>query len=157
MAIITVNKLNLLGEIKIQYQGEVLEHSADRIIIHAYWELPLKDLGYTCFEPGDCFIEYYYTHRWFNIFDISNASYERKGWYCNIAEPASIYNDHIQQIDLLMDVWVNPEGKPLLLDEDEFNADTTLSDEQRNGARQGLNDLLALIAARNAPSSFGTT
>jgi hypothetical protein len=154
MAIITVSKLNSLGEIKIQYQGEMIEHLSDGIIVQAYWQQPLKDLGYACFEPGDRFIEYYYTHRWFNIFDISNASGERKGWYCNIAEPADIYHDQIKQIDLLLDVWVDPWGTPLLLDEDEFEVDTTLNDGQRQGARQGLHDLLQMIAAQIAPFSY---
>ena len=154
MAIITVNKLNSLGEIKVQYQGEIIKRLADGIIIQAYWEHPLKDLGYTCFEPGDRFIEYYYTHRWFNIFDISNACNERKGWYCNIAEPAEIYDDQINQKDLLLDVWVDPWGTPLLLDEDEFTMDTTLDDKQRHGARQGLHDLLEMIANGIAPFSY---
>ena len=154
MAIITVSKLNSLGEIKIQYQGEMIERLADGIIIQAYWEHPLKDLGYTCFETGDRFTEYYYTHRWFNIFDISNASNERKGWYCNIAEPADICDDQIKQIDLLLDVWVDPWGTPLLLDEDEFEVDTTLDNGQRQGARQGLHDLLQMIAAQTAPFSY---
>ena len=154
MAFITVNKLNSSGVIKIQYQGEIIERFADGIIIQAYWEHPLKDLGYTCFEPGDRFIEYFYTQRWFNIFDISNASNERKGWYCNIAEPADIYKDQIKQKDLLLDVWVDPWGTPLLLDEDEFKVDTTLDDEQRQGARQGLYDLLKMIANEIAPFSY---
>lgn len=148
---ITVVKKNPLGEVKIQYTGEVVERLSDGVIISARWQHEAKDLGYTRFEPGDQFIEYYYTDRWFNIFDISTPEGIRKGWYCNIAEPALIYNDHIEQIDLLLDVWVNPEGQPLLLDEDEFEADTTLSDVQRNRAGQGLHDLLQLIAARETP------
>ncbi len=148
---ITVSKLNSLGETKIQYQGEVIEHLSHGVVIQAYWKLPTNDLGYARFEPGDRFIEYYYTDRWFNIFDVANAGGERKGWYCNIAEPAVIYNDHIEQVDLLLDVWVTPKGTPLILDEDEFNADTTLNDEQRRGAKQGLQQLLQLIAARTEP------
>jgi uncharacterized protein len=154
MASITVNKLNPLGELKIQYQGEIIERLGDGIIIQAYWEHPLKDLGYTCFEPGDRFIEYYFTRRWFNIFDISKASNERKGWYCNIAEPANIGDDDIKQIDLLLDVWVDPSGTPLILDEDEFEADTTLDERQRQGARQGLQNLLQMIAAQITPFSY---
>jgi protein associated with RNAse G/E len=154
MASITVNKLNPLGEIKIQYQGEIIERLTEGIIIQAYWLLPLKDLGYTRFEPGDCFIEYYFTRRWFNIFDISNASNDRKGWYCNIAEPATIGDDDIKQVDLLLDVWVDPSGTPLLLDEDEFEDDTTLDERQRQGARQGLQDLLQMIAAQITPFSY---
>ena len=154
MAMITVNKLNPLGEKTIQYQGEVLERLADGIIIQAYWNHSPKDLGYVCFEPGDLFIEYYYANRWFNIFEISDASNTRKGWYCNIAEPADIREDQILQKDLLLDVWVDPSGKPLILDEDEFEADRTLDDKQRQGARQGLRDLLQIIVAQIEPFSF---
>ena len=154
MAMITVNKLNPLGEKTIQYQGEVLERLADEIIIQAYWNHSPKDLGYVCFEPGDLFIEYYYANRWFNIFEISDASNTRKGWYCNIAEPADIREDQILQKDLLLDVWVDPSGKPLILDEDEFEADRMLDDRQRQGARQGLRDLLQIIVAQIEPFSF---
>jgi uncharacterized protein len=145
---ITVTKKDAQGQTKIQYKGEILERSAYGIVIQASWTLPTKDLGYTTFEPGDQFIEYYYMDRWFNIFDISSASGVHKGWYCNVAEPAGISDDHIEQVDLLLDVWVNSKGATLILDEDEFAADTTLSDEQRTRARQGLQALLQLIAAR---------
>lgn len=154
MAIITINKLNSLGEIQTQYQGEVLERSADRIIVQAFWKRPFKDLGYVYFEPGDRFIEYYYADRWFNIFEISDASNERKGWYCNITEPADIDEDQIKQKDLLLDVWVDPWGSTLLLDEDEFEADTTLDEIQRRGAQQGLQELIQMIASEIVPFSY---
>lgn len=145
---IMVIKRNPVGEEKTRYTGEVIECRADGVVIEAYWTQAAKDLGYTRFEPGDRFIEYYFTNRWFNIFAISNSDGSRKGWYCNVAAPAVISADSIEQIDLLLDVWVDPTGKPLVLDEDEFEADTTLSDEQRKGARQGLHDLLGIIALR---------
>ena len=148
---ITVSKLNSLGETKIQYQGEIVERLSNGVVIQAYWKHPTKDLGYTRFEPGDRFIEYYYSNRWFNIFDISSIDGKRKGWYCNVAEPALIHDNHIEQVDLLLDVWVDPRGRHLLLDEDEFEADTTLNQKQRRGAQQGLRDLLQLIAARAEP------
>ncbi len=150
---ITVVKLNTQGEAKVQYQGEVLARSADSVIIQAYWTQATKDLGYTQFEPGDRFMEYYYSNRWYNIFDIATPDGVRKGWYCNIAEPAVIFDDHIEQVDLLLDVWVDPAGNPLILDEDEFAADTTLSDERRKGARQGLHELLQMLAAQQEPFS----
>jgi protein associated with RNAse G/E len=153
---ITVSKLNSLGETKIQYQGEIVEHLANGLVIQAYWKYPTKDLGYTRFEPGDRFIEYYYTNRWFNIFDISTTDGKRKGWYCNVAEPALIHDDHIEQVDLLLDVWLDPGGGLLLLDEDEFEADTTLTNKQRRGARQGLHELLQMIAVQAEPFLFAS-
>ncbi len=145
-SMITVVKLNPQRETKIQYQGEVFEHLSDGVIIRAYWSQPTKKLGYASFEPGDRFIEYYYTDRWYNIFDIANAQGVRKGWYCNIAEPAILFADRIEQVDLFLDVWVSPEGETLILDEAEFTADTTLSTQQRTGARQALQELLQMIA-----------
>jgi protein associated with RNAse G/E len=145
---ITVIKLSPQGEEQIRYTGEIISRSPQSIIIEAYWTMGIRDLGYTCFEPGDRFIEYYYADRWFNIFDISNAHGVRKGWYCNITEPAHIFDDHVEQTDLFLDVWVNPMGKPLILDEDEFMATTMLSEHQRNEAQHGLHTLLQILENR---------
>ena len=146
---ITVIKQDAGGAEKIRYQGEVLKQLPTGVVVQAKWTLPTKELGYARFEPGDTFTEYYYSDRWYNIFDILDVNGKRKGWYCNVAQPAVIFDDHIEQIDLLLDVWVNPQGKPLLLDEDEFAASTTLGEEQRKGAREGLNALLQLLATHN--------
>src|SRR5436309_15013998 len=110
---ITVVKLSPRGETKIQYQGEVVEHLSHGVIIRAYWSQPTKKLGYVSFEPGDRFIEYYYTDRCYNIFDIANAQVVRKGCYSNIAEPAILFAHRIEQVDLFLDVWVSPAVETL--------------------------------------------
>jgi predicted RNA-binding protein associated with RNAse of E/G family len=145
---ITVIKQDPLGRTQIQYQGEVMERSPYSIVIQAHWTRLPMDLGYVRFETGDHFTEYYYTDRWFNIFAIASPDHVRKGWYCNIAEPADISQDEIRQKDLLLDLWINPDGTSLILDEDEFAAATFLTDEQRGGARRGLQVLLQMLAAR---------
>lgn len=145
---ITVVKQDPRGKTQLRYQGEIVESLPDRIILQATWAHPPRDLGYIQFEPGDCFTEYFYTDRWFNIFDITSADGTRKGWYCNVAEPAIIFDHRVEQIDLILDVWVSPDGKPLILDEDEFVAASTLSDEQRERARQGLQAILQLLETR---------
>ena len=150
---ITVIKLSPSGEEKTRYPAEVVERFNNGVRLQAFWRNPVKDLGYIRFEPGDRFTEYFYADRWFNIFDISSAQGVRKGWYCNVAAPAVVLADRIEQIDLYLDVWVDPQGRPLILDEDEFEADTTLTAEQRRGARQGLHDLLERIAAGEEPFS----
>ncbi len=155
---ITVVKQNPLGDTKIRYSAELLKHLAQGVVISADWKLPARDLGYTVFEPGDHFTEYYYADRWYNIFDIARSDGTHKGWYCNVAEPARISEDVIEQIDLLLDVWVNPQGEVLVLDEDEFAADTTLTAEQRTGAQQGLQALLQMLTERQEVfSSLGAT
>ncbi len=148
---VTVVKLNPLGEEMTQYPAKVFARLENGIVLDAHWTWPRRDLGYTIFEPGDHFVEYYYTDRWFNIFAISTADGGRKGWYCNIAMPACMSEERVEQVDLLLDVWVSPAGQPRVLDEDEFAAATTLTRAQRDGAQQGLRDLLVLIEARREP------
>jgi uncharacterized protein len=148
---VTVVKLNTPGEAIIQYEGEIVRHLENGVVIQAYWKQAAKDLGYVRFEPGDCFTEYYYSDRWYNIFDIADAAGQRKGWYCNIAQPASLFDGRIEQVDLLLDVWVDPRGVPLVLDEDEFEADNTLNAELRQAALDGLHELLEMIAAQREP------
>jgi hypothetical protein len=148
---ITVIKKNPQGEAKFSYQGTILAATSRVCVIRAIWIWPDRDLGYVRFETGDRFTEYYYTDRWFNIFEIVGKDGERKGWYCNIAEPAVIEDSRIEQVDLLLDVWVDGRGRAQILDEAEFNADQTLSEEQRRGARRGLQELLEMIARREGP------
>jgi uncharacterized protein len=145
---ITIIKLDPTGTEKIRYYGKILERLKNGIVIEAAWTLPDRDLGYTRFETGDQFVEYYYTDRWFNIFAIANREEIRKGWYCNITEPAHISTDTITQIDLFLDVWINPAGEALLLDKDEFDTATTMNERQRIGARQGVQALLQMLKTR---------
>ncbi|MEO7020557.1 MAG: DUF402 domain-containing protein [Ktedonobacteraceae bacterium] len=144
-------KLNHQGKEKTRYLAEVHAHIENGVILDAHWNRPSMDLGYAIFEPGDHFREYFYTDRWFNIFAIADTHGQRKGWYCNVAMPAQIGEERVEQIDLLLDVWVKPSGEVLLLDEEEFAAATTLTEAQRRGARQGLQDVLALIHAWHEP------
>src|SRR5260221_14328872 len=94
---ITVVKLDPLGKVKIQYQGEVIEHLAAGVVVQAYWSQPTRELEYTRFEPGDNFREYYYTDRWFNIFDIASTAGLPKGRDGNIPEPTGFYSGHLSQ------------------------------------------------------------
>ena len=148
---ITVVKLDPQSKETFRYPAEILARLHQGVVLDAYWDAPERDLGYTTFATGDHFLEYFYTERWFNIFAISTPQGERKGWYCNIAAPAQISAERVEQIDLLLDVWVYPDGRVLILDEDEFDADRTLTQEQRAGAHDGLQALLAMIAARHDP------
>ena len=154
---ITIIKLDPAGAEKIRYTGTMLAQLADGVVVGAIWTYPDRDLGYTRFETGDQFVEYYYTKRWFNIFAIANKDGIQKGWYCNIAEPACISTDTISQVDLYLDVWVNPTGEVLLLDEDEFEAATTLSEWRRLGARQGLQELLRILEGRQDVFAYIST
>lgn len=136
----------------LSYKAELAERLPNGVILDATWTWPPRDLGYVVFETGDRFTEYFYTYRWHNVFLIrAGASGKIKGWYCNVARPASISDDVVAAEDLILDVWVDPDGTWQILDEDEFAADRTLSEPTREKVLKALGVLLAQIAAREPP------
>lgn len=149
---ITVEKLDVCGRLVFSYCGMERERLTNGICLEAYWDQPTRDLGYTCFEPGDRFVEWFYTDRWYNIFEVhKHGNDELAGWYCNVAAPASIENGVVRCRDLALDLWVERDGTMLVLDEDEFVAEKTLDMTTRAAARNGLDELQRLVEQRTPP------
>ncbi len=151
--VIQVHKLDANGVDVLTYEAEVAERLADGIRLNALWIRPTTDLGYAVFEVGDHFTEWYYTDRWYNIFEVTSSDGTLKGWYCNVAEPAVIEEDDLYCRDLLLDLWVAPNGATMVLDEDEFAAESALDAATRDRALAGLAELQRLVANRQGPFS----
>ena len=147
----TVQKLNTRGEVAVSYEAELAEWLPAGALLHAEWTRPTLPLGYTTFEIGDRFREEFYTDRWYSIFEIRTAQGALKGWYCNIAEPATISGAIITCRDLLLDLWVAPDGTTTVLDEDELEADTTLDAPTRERAWAALAELQRMVREREPP------
>lgn len=153
---VTVKKLNLNRELVIAYEGTVVERTADTIVLEARFQRATMDLGYAVFEQHDRFVEYFYSDRWYNIFEIHSVRDDHlKGWYCNIAQPAVfgaavLGADTIEQIDLALDVWIDPDGAYRVLDQDEFAA-LELDRATRLRAQQAVSELIYLLYHRVAP------
>lgn len=141
-----VYKLNEHGRIVWQYRAKVLGRGKNYVRLEAFFDRDNMDFGFTTFNRGDRFIEYYYTDRWYNIFAVYNrGDGALKGWYCNICRPAEIGETAVRCQDLALDLWVTPAGQTTILDEDEFAA-LNLTTAERQHSRAALGDLLALAA-----------
>lgn len=151
MTSVQVRKLDTQGRVAVTYEAELAERLPNGVRLEARWTRPSMPLGYTTFETGDRFVEWFFSDRWYNIFEVQTADGALKGWYCNVAEPAEITTDVIACRDLLLDVWVTPDGATRVLDEDEFAADTTLDEQTRRRARAALDELLRLVRERFGP------
>ena len=145
MAKITVRKLDHNGGEITTYPGEVVKRSEREIVLRTIWDQEPLDLGFIVLEPGDRWLEYFFTDRWYNIFRVQTKDDRLKGWYCNVARPAQISADAVSAQDLALDLWISPDGTTQVLDEDEFAA-LPLSPEDRAAARQALNELQTLVA-----------
>ncbi len=74
-----------------------------------------------------------------------------KGWYCNVGKPAVIEDGILSYVDLALDLWVSPDGKQTVLDEDEFKA-LELDEELKAGALKGLDELKELFLSKKPAS-----
>lgn len=138
---ITIIKRNHLGLEVIRYAGKVLQRSADEIMIEAPFSLDHAMLINIPINRGDRFLETYFSKRWYNIYEIRDHGDDiLKGWYCNVSYPAEISGDLIAYSDLALDLVVYPDGRQVVLDEDEFQA-LGLAPGVQAQARAGLAEL----------------
>lgn len=146
-----VHKLNQHGATVLTYEAEVEQRLPDGVRLSARWTRSTMDLGYVTFATGDHFTEWYYSTRWYNIFEVSSPDGTLKGWYCNVAAPADIQENDIFCRDLILDLWVTPAGQTTVLDEDEFVAEQGIDETTRSHAIAGLAELQRLVAERWGP------
>ncbi len=148
---LVVKKLNLQHEVVIAYEGCVLEQTPTSLVLEARFNRETMDLGYVVFEHQDRFIERFFADRWYNIFEIHAVHDDRlKGWYCNIVQPAEFGAESVEQVDLALDLWINPDGSYRLLDQDEFEA-LPLDRLTRLRAQQAVNEVIVLLYERSEP------
>ncbi len=148
---ITVEKRDHHGQRVLSYTGEVIERQSDWVCLRAVFRHKEWNPGFVVFRPGDVFIEWFYSQRWYNIFQIHEGeSAVIKGWYCNITRPAQLSDELIAADDLALDVFISPSGEVRLLDEDEF-AQLDLTPEERQAALQAVAELTQRVTRRQPP------
>jgi len=143
---ITIVKNNHLGEEVWRYPGQLIAQSARGYLFEAHFNRSDFNFNGMLLKHNDRFLELYLLEKFFNIYQI----YDRddghlKGWYCNVTKPVSVADGFIRYDDLALDLLVFPDGRQLVLDEDEF-AELDLPSELQEQARAGLRELQSLFA-----------
>ena len=143
MTTITVIKKDLQGQEVWRYSGTMQARGKNYVVLEAYFDRADLPFHGMLLAKGDRFVETYYTDRWYNIFEIYDRENNQiKGWYCNIGYPAEISDRTVSYVDLALDLLVFPDGRKVVLDEDEF-ANLKLDQATRATARAALSSLLA--------------
>ena len=148
---IRVQKLDLAGKLTWQYEGRILRREPNAVVLEAYFNRPDMPFVDTVLKQNDRFIETFYMDRWYNIFEVHDRDDGAlKGWYCNVGRPALVGSDTVSYVDLALDLWVTPDGRQTVLDEDEFEA-LKLSADERANARSALEQLKAAFKSKKPP------
>jgi len=138
---ITVIKQNAQGVETWRYEGTELLRDKNIVMVEALFnrdDTPLLDI---VIKRNDRFLEAFFNDRWYNIFEIQDRDDNSlKGWYCDICKPAIITDYQISYADLALDLWVFPDGRKIIVDEDQFNH-LELDEDLRNNALDSLQNL----------------
>ncbi|MDQ1039679.1 hypothetical protein QFZ75_006095 [Streptomyces sp. V3I8] len=158
------------GRTKIRYPADLLHDDGTHVTVRAAWAgAGARDFGFVRFEPGDVFTEHYWRDRWYSVKEVRDGAGTPKGWYCDIARPATVTADEVVCEDLDLDLWRSADGRTVLrLDEDEFAASGLETTDPRAAAaaRAALDELErlartggfeALLARHPAPHGTATT
>ncbi len=147
---ITVIKKNTAGVETWRYNGRNLKSCDGGILLDAFFDREDIHFHGILLGKGDRFVEAYFSQRWFNIFEMRDREDDRiKGYYCNVTCPAVFSDRQIEYTDLALDLLFYPDGRSLLLDEDEF-AELNISDQQREKALQAVADLQELFSTHTS-------
>ncbi|NJL95356.1 MAG: DUF402 domain-containing protein [Anaerolineae bacterium] len=148
MASMTVVKRDHRGQPMLEYSGTLLHRQPNWVLLEARFALPDADKSYHHFRQGDRLLEWFYADRWYNVFELHHREDDHlQGWYCNITRPAVLQAERLYADDLALDLMVYPDGRTLLLDEDEFTA-LDLPPADREQAQAALAALLARVRSR---------
>lgn len=140
-----VIKLDAEGREAWRYAGQVLRRWPDAVLLEAYFNRDDLDFHGIVFARDDRFVELYYTDRWYNIYELHDrVDGHLKGWYCNVTRPAEFSDGRVTYVDLALDLLVYPDGRQLVLDEDEFSA-LKLDDQTIAQARAALEELKGIF------------
>jgi len=148
---VTVSLVKPRGD-NVEYPAVALVDDGNHVVVRGSWSFDwARDLGYVRFEPGDVFTEHYWRDRWYSIKEVRAGGGELKGWYCDVARPASVRDGLVISEDLDLDLWASADGRTILrLDEDDF-AGSGLGDRDPAAAaqaRQALDELERLARDR---------
>lgn len=79
-------------------------------------------------------------------------------YYCNIASPSLYDGEAIKNIDYDLDVKVAPNGKSIILDEEEYERhgrEMGYSEELKEAIEKGMKRVMVDIRLRNSPFEHG--
>jgi uncharacterized protein len=150
---IQVRKLKPSGTLDFAWQGAVLRCDTSGVVLRAEFNVDVVEREFATLRRGDVFVEFYYFDRFYNVFEISSADGTLKGWYANLGLPAQLDAEArlLSYVDLALDVWANPDGSFLVLDEDELHELLEGDPELTDVAERGRADLIRLAESRQLP------
>lgn len=110
---------------RLQVFEQYLVHDGDDVKVtlaeNLPYEPPMRIEGEVVLELGSDVVWFTFPGLWHDVGRFHRADGTFTGFYVNILTPPVIQGHHWETTDLFLDLWISPEGRPMLLDEDELD------------------------------------
>lgn len=145
---------------RVSIKSQLLEANSDTIIVaHAYSpSRPVTHCGEIVLDVGYWGIWFLFKNRSFDAGRVYRPDRTWMGYYVDVLEPvrwkASDPSTLEPITDLFLDLWIAPDGKHTVLDEDEFEEAVNLgylTSKQADHARNVLQELVKATARGEFP------
>jgi protein associated with RNAse G/E len=118
--------MEFIEEIKIHknketqtFQCRVISRGRDFLVLY-YKAASAGKISDIILEPGSCTIAHYRAGRGYVLWNMFHPDGTAAGSLFHICRDITITRERVSYIDLVIDIWVTPEGAPRILDEDEL-------------------------------------
>lgn len=137
-----------------RWTAAVVSAAVPLIVLRGVFEQPVQHQLLGLVEAGTVSTEYYWTDRWYSVFEFVTPAGALRNYYCNVNAPPTFERQVLSFVDLDIDLLVAPDLTYQILDEDEFEANRVLLNYPEavvRRARQAVGELISLVDARQFP------
>jgi len=116
---------------------------------------PIIVNGLTVVDKGHLGVWYVSSSEWHDVGAVYNPEKAFMGYYSDIATPIKRLSNGYAMTDLFLDLWVSPDGKHTVLDQDQFDnavAKGWLNTNQIKRAKTELANLIKAVKSKRFPS-----
>jgi protein associated with RNAse G/E len=153
-SLIVVQSCKYDGRIHREWRAGLVLQTADLIVLEGVFESEVRHPQLGIIKRGTRSLEFFWLHRWYNIFRFREPDGALRNFYCNINMPPAFDGKVLAFIDLDLDVLVRKDLTLSVLDADEFEANAArfaYPADVRASAFRALDELKEMIAARAFP------
>ena len=143
-----------------QFQGILREETSNRLVIEQQLRVrkPRREFGKVVVGKGYLAVWFIFRGRGYDVSKFYDRKRRFTGYYCDIIRPITRLLSNATKTsimtDLFLDLWITPDGKYLVLDEDELEealAKHVISSSLARQARRELQLLIQLTKSGRFP------
>ncbi len=119
---------------------------------------PRRVLGEVVADSGFLAIWFIYRHKWYDVGKFYDRARSWIGYHCDIIRPVNrLLKTPARTVmitDLFLDLWITPQGRTVVLDEEEFENGLRrgyISNALADQARKEMNSLIHMVNAGRFP------